>query len=54
MNHNKKNITLRIPSDLKDEILAYAERRGTTLTQLTLDYYRKIIALEDRQEAEQI
>jgi len=51
---NEKTITLRIPKDLKTEILAYAERHGTNLTQLTLEYYRQLIVRETRQEAEQI
>lgn len=49
-----KQLGLRIPLKLRQQIKAYAKRKGTTVTQLTLDFYRKLIAEETQQEAEQI
>jgi predicted DNA binding CopG/RHH family protein len=48
------SLTLRIPEKLKDSIKEYAERRGTNVTQLTLDHYRYLLEQEHQQEAEQI
>jgi hypothetical protein len=39
---------------MREEIKALATRKGTNVTQLTLDYYRHLLELEHLQEAEQI
>lgn len=49
-----KSLTLRIPPMLREEMKEYAARTGTTVTQLTLDYYRYLLAQENQQEAEQV
>jgi uncharacterized protein (DUF1778 family) len=54
MSDPDKHITIRAPKDLREAIKAYAGRRGTNVTQLTLDYYRALIAAEMKQEAEQV
>ena len=54
MNKGGKHITIRCTAELRAAINEYAERKGTTVSQLTLDYYRKLIAEETRQEAEQV
>lgn len=53
MKHPDK-ITLRVPAKLKSEILEYAHRHGTNVTQLTLDHWRALLESEHRQEAEQV
>jgi hypothetical protein len=47
------SLTLRIPRQLRKDMKAYAAERGTNITQLTLDYYRFLLAQETQQEAEQ-
>ena len=47
------SLTLRIPRQLRKEMKAYAAGHGTNITQLTLDYYRFLLAQETQQEAEQ-
>lgn len=49
-----KQITFRIPLKLREEIHEYCQRRGVSLAQLTLDYYRALLAAESEQEAEQM
>lgn len=53
-NNSNTYVTIRAPKDLRDDINAYAQRHNTTLTRLTLDYYRALLAAEGRQEAEQV
>jgi hypothetical protein len=45
-------LTLRVPLRLHQEMKEYVERKGTTFTQVTLDYYRYLLAQENQQEAE--
>lgn len=47
-------ITIRAPRELRESIKDYAQRRGMTVTQLTLDYYRTLLAAESKQEADQV
>ncbi len=49
-----RSLNIRIPEKLRESIKEYASKRGTTVTQLTLDYYRRLVELDHRQEAEQI
>lgn len=48
-----EKLTLRLPEKLKQDMVAYAERHGTSVTQVTLAYWRALLAAEDRQEADQ-
>jgi hypothetical protein len=48
-----EKLTLRLPEKLKQDMLDYAERHGTSVTQITLVYWRALLAAEGRQEAEQ-
>lgn len=48
------HIAIRAPSDLKKDINEYVKRKGVTLTQITLDYYRTLLEAENKQEAEQV
>lgn len=47
------SLTLRMSRAFRKEMKAYATSRGTNITQLTLDYYRFLLAQETQQEAEQ-
>lgn len=49
-----KFITIRAPLSLRQAIKDYANRHGTDITKLTLDYYRALLEAEMRQEAEQV
>lgn len=51
---NLGNLTLRIPRQLREDIKRYAKSRNTNVTQLTLEYYKHLLAAEIPQEAEQI
>lgn len=48
-----KHITIRCKLELRVAIRALAKKRGTNVSQLTLDYYRKLLEEETKQEAEQ-
>lgn len=52
-NTGDRHITIRAPIKLREDIQEYARRRGTNVTQLTLDYYRALLEAETKQEAEQ-
>jgi hypothetical protein len=54
MKDDRPHLTIRVPKELRDEIKEYARRHGTTLSKLTLDYYRALLESDMRQEAEQI
>lgn len=47
-------ITFRASRQLKEELNEYVRRHGTTLTKLTLDFYRSLLESEGKQEAEQV
>jgi hypothetical protein len=47
-------LTIRLPVQLHQEMKDYVERKGTTFTQVTVDYYRYLLEQENRQEAEQL
>jgi hypothetical protein len=47
-------ITIRAPRELREAIKEYAQRKGLTVTQLTLNYYRTLLAAEGKQEADQV
>jgi len=49
-----KHITIRAPEALRTAIQEYAKRQGTSVTQLTLDYYRALLAADMKQEADQV
>jgi predicted DNA binding CopG/RHH family protein len=49
-----KHITIRIPAQLREDIKEYAARKGITVSQLTLEYYRRLLEDETKQEADQI
>ena len=49
-----KYLTIRAPPELRKAIKDYARRRGMTVTQLTLDYFRLLLAAEGKQEADQV
>lgn len=47
-------MSLRVPKGLHIAIADYAQRRGITITQITLDHYRSLLEQEDAQDAEQV
>lgn len=51
---NETNITIRLTKPLKEAIKAYAARKGVTVAQITAEHYRRLIEMENQQEAEQI
>lgn len=48
-----RHITIRVSQHLREAIKDYAHRHGVTVTQLTLDYYRRLLEAENKQDAEQ-
>lgn len=46
-------LTLRMTRQFRKDMKAYAASHGTNITQITLDYYRYLLAQECPQEAEQ-
>lgn len=49
-----KHVTIRIPQKLREAINRFAAANNTTVSQLTLDYYRSLVEQESPQEAEQV
>lgn len=51
---SKIAMSLRIPESLHVAITEYAQRKGISVTQITLNYYRHLLEQENEQDAEQI
>jgi predicted HicB family RNase H-like nuclease len=47
-------MSLRIQKRLHAAITDYAQRKGISVTQITLDYYRHLLDQENEQDAEQV
>ncbi len=47
---NKKDerIYLRLPSALKEKMLGYAKRKNTTLSELTIRFFTKVLEEDER------
>lgn len=53
MSKGLPHITIRIEEELRASIKEYARRRGTSVSKLTLEYYRALLEVENKQEADQ-